>query len=373
MALTLPKIKISLPSFGRLTLPGRGGPPLALGLDIGSHAVKVCELHRLTRGYRLLTLGSSLMPPDATEDGALTDAEAVAGVISPLLANLKSKNRKVAISVSGYSVIVKKINLQVMSTEELEKHIVEEAEQYIPFDIDDVYLDFHDLQTNREGDENTDVMLVAAKKELVDGYLDLLEGLGLQTVVVDVDAFALENAFAAGEPRVTTENVALVDIGAGKMNINLLSGGSSALTRDVTLGGRDLTIQLQNALGLSFDEAEDLKTGKTPAPTEELQQKAVGVVQDTCRQWSEEIKRAIAFYMSTNEEHPISRIVISGGSARITGLADYLAHQCELPCSVFNPFARTEYDPLKIDPKYLQAAAPEMGQAFGLATRSVEF
>ncbi|ADH86978.1 type IV pilus assembly protein PilM [Desulfurivibrio alkaliphilus] len=372
MALTLPNLKkISLSSLGRLTLPGGGRSALALGLDIGSHAVKVCELHRLTDGYRLLTLGSALIPPEATEDGALLDAEAVAGVLSPLLANLKSKNRKVAISVSGYSVIVKKINLQVMSTEELEKHIIEEAEQYIPFDIDDVYLDFHDLQTNREGDENTDVMLVAAKKELVDGYLELLDGLGLEAVVVDVDAFALENAFDAHQQQ--AENVALVDIGAGKMNINLLSGGSSALTRDITLGGRDLTIQLQNSLGLSFDEAEALKTGKMPAPSEETRQKAAEIVQDTCRQWSEEIKRAIAFYLSSNEDQPISRIVISGGSARLTGLADYLAQQCELPCTVFNPFTRIEYDPKKIDPEYLQVAAPEMGQAFGLATRSVEF
>ncbi len=343
---------------------------MALGLDIGSHAAKACELQRTRNGYQLLTLGSALMPPDAIEDGALADPDAVGKVLTPLLANLKSKNRKVAISVSGYSVIVKKINLPTMTAEEVEKHLIEEAEQYIPFDIDDVYLDFQDLQTNQEGDDHSEIMMVAAKKDLVDGYLELLDDLDLQPVVVDVDAFALENAYdaAANQP----ENVALVDIGAGKMNINLISGGYSALTRDVMLGGRDLTNQLQQSLGISFEEAEALKIGMDPPDSEDIKQKAADVVLNICRSWGEEITRAIAFYLTTNEDQPISRIVLSGGGSRLSGLDDYLSRQCDVPCSVFNPFATVEYNKKKIDPAYLQAIAPEMGQAFGLATRSGE-
>lgn len=372
MALTLPRLNFSLPSLGRFALPGRDrGLPLALGLDIGSHAIKACELQRASDGqHRLLTLGSVLTPPDAIEDGGLADADAVAAALSPLLLNLKSKNRKVAISVSGHSVIVKKISLPVMSSADLKQHIISEAEQYIPFDIDDVYLDFQDLQTNHEEDDHSDVMVVAASKELVNGYLEMLEGLGLQVAVVDVDAFALENAVDTTLPQ--GENVALVDIGAAKMNINLLSGGSSALTRDIMLGGQELTSQLQRALDLSFAEAEALKIGQTPA-TPEQREKAAAVVLDTCRQWGEEIKRAIDFYLTTNEEQPIGRIIVSGGSARLVGLADFLTRECELPCSVFNPFDKLATDRDKFDEAYLQAVAPEMAQAFGLATRQAEF
>ncbi|MDZ7640431.1 MAG: pilus assembly protein PilM [Desulfurivibrio sp.] len=195
MAIALPRLQLSMP-FRRHRRPagatGVDKRPLALGLDIGSHAVKACELRASVAGYRLAALGSALVPPEAIDDGALVDPAAVSGVIGGLLANLKSKNRRVAISVSGYSVIVKRISLPVMEPAALADYIYEVAEQYLPFDTDEVYLDCHDLQTQGPGEEQTDVMLVAAKKELVDGYLEMLDGLGLTTVVVDVDAFALE-------------------------------------------------------------------------------------------------------------------------------------------------------------------------------------
>lgn len=371
MALKLPQIKFSLPSLGRLSLPFMAkGEALALGLDIGSYAVKACELQRSNAGYHLKSLGSALMPPDTIEDGSLMEPEAVAKVIGNLLTNLGSKNKKVAISVSGYSVIVKKINLRVMSSEELEKHLHEEAEQYIPFDIDDVYLDCQDLHTNTEDDDHTDIMLVAAKKELVDGYLNMLEDLGLETVVVDVDAFALENAFEAANGQ--NETAALVDIGASKMNINIVSGGTSALARDVILGGRQLTEQIQQALDISFEEAEEIKLGRAPLPgsaTEQVEK----IVLEACRQWSGEIKRALDFHQTTGPEHPVERIIISGGGANIAGLAELFSRENNLPTTLFNPFARSVVDQKRIDPVYLRAVAPSMAQAAGLATRMVEF
>ncbi|HET98168.1 MAG TPA: type IV pilus assembly protein PilM [Desulfurivibrio alkaliphilus] len=375
MAPKMPQLKLSLPSLGGLTsrfsLPFMArGEALALGLDIGSHAVKACELQRSGSGYLLKSLGSALMPPDTIEDGALVEPAAVAGVIGNLLGNLGSRNKKVAISVSGYSVIVKKINLRVMSSEELEKHLHEEAEQYIPFDIDDVYLDCQDLHTNTGEDDHTDIMLVAAKKELVDGYLGMLEDLGLETVVVDVDAFALENAFeAAGGP---DESAVLVDIGASKMNINIVSGGASALARDVILGGRQLTEQIQRALDISFEEAEEIKLGLTPAP-ENARQRVEKIVLEACRQWSAEIKRALDFHQTTSPEQAVERIVLSGGGANIAGLADLFSQENNLPTTIFNPFARAVVDQKRIDPAYLRAVAPSMAQAAGLATRLVEF
>jgi len=357
--------KLKFPSFA---IPSLKKTKLSVGLDIGSHAIKICELAETGKGYQLLAAGSARIPPDSVEDGALQDADAVGRTIAALVNNLKIKNKKVAISISGYSVIVKKINLAVMTEKELETHIHAEAEQYIPFDIDDVYLDFQDLKTNTPEEDRTDVMLVAAKKDVVDGYLNMLRDVGLQPVVVDVDAFALENAFEASSG--TEDNAALVDIGAAKMNINIVSRGSSVLARDVILGGRQLTEQIQNQFDLSFEEAEALKTGDTPAGEK------TGALEDifagACGQWITEVKRAIDFYYSSHPDETISRIVLSGGGAKITGLADLFRKETGIAVEIFNPFRHAAVDTKKINPDYLARLAPEMTLAAGLATRPVE-
>lgn len=344
--------------------------PLSLGLDIGSHSIKICEFRRTSGGgYKLVALGSALMPPDAMEDGALLDPDAVAKTIVALIRNLKIKEKRVAFSVSGYSVIVKKINLEVMTEAELEKHIHEEAEQYIPFDINDVYLDCQDLHTNTEDENRTDVMLVAAKREMVDGYLNMLRSAGLKPVVVDVDAFALENAFEANFG--LKDNIALIDIGASKMNINILSGGVSTLARDVVLGSRQLTEQIQRRFDLPYEEAEALKIGSRPA--DDLQADVARIFKETCRQWVGEIKRALDFYASNYPDAPIDKLVLSGGGSRIAGLAELIATETRVPVEIFNPFAMAEFNSDAIDPAYLKAIAPQMALAAGLATRPVEF
>ena len=156
--------------MGGLTLPKielPGGQKLTLGVDIGSHSVKICQMIPAKEGYKLIGIGSAALPPDSVEDGVLQDPEAVGEVVGKLIKNLKLKGKKIAISISGYSVIVKKINLAAMEEDELASHIQAEAEQYIPFDIEEVFLDFVDLKTNVDEDDRTDVMLVAAKKEVV--------------------------------------------------------------------------------------------------------------------------------------------------------------------------------------------------------------
>lgn len=357
--------KLQLPS---LHLPFLKRQTLSIGLDIGSHAVKICELAETGNGYQLVALGSALLPPDSLEDGALQDPAAVAKVITSLVNNLKIKNKKVAISISGYSVIVKKINLAVMTEEELEKHIESEAEQYIPFDIEDVYLDFQDLKTNTANEDRTDVMLVAAKREVVDGYLNMLRTAGLQPVVVDVDAFALENAFEANFGM--ADNVVLVDIGASKMNINIISNGASILARDVVLGCRQLTEQIENLFGVSFEEAEAIKTGEIVA--KEKREELEGLFANTCGQWVTEVKRAIDFYYSNHPDETISKIVLSGGGAKIQGLPEFFKKETDIPVEIFNPFKQAVVDTRTIDPAYLKNIAPEMTLAAGLATRPVE-
>jgi len=348
-----------------MNLPFFSSDDLVVGIDIGSHAIKVCQLKRTDKAYAVVNLGSAVLPEDAIDDGTLNDPELVGKTIVELFKNLKIKKKKVGFSISGYSVIVKKVNLAVMSEDELEEHIQTEAEQYIPFDIDDVYMDFQDLKINEGDSERTDVMLVAAKKEIVDDYLEMLEGLNLKPVIVDVDGFALENTYEYNYPK--DENVALVDIGASKMNINIISNGISVVARDIVVGSRQLTEQIQAAFDLEFEEAEALKLGHIPA--EEKQEEIADIFSSTCTQWVLEIKKAIDLYQANHTGAPLTRLVLSGGGSKVSGLVDYLANETDLPVELFNPFSNMTVNSKKIDPDYLNSVGPEMAIATGIAIR----
>ena len=340
---------------------------LIIGVDIGSHAVKVCQLKKAGKDFQLISVGSAALPPGAVEDGVLQDPDEVARAISELFKNLKIKNKKVGISISGYSVIVKKINLDIMSDEELDEYIADEAEQYIPFDIEDVYLDYQVIKTNPN--DRNDVMLVAAKKEVIDDYLEMLQEQKLMPVLVDVDGFALENIWE--EVSGQQENVALVDIGASKMNINIISEGASVLARDVVIGSDQLTDQIASTLDIEFEEAEALKLGQKEAG--ELREELEEIFTRTCTQWVLEIKKAIDLYMSNNPETPLSKLVLSGGGSKVNGLQEYIADETGLEVLSFNPFANMKVNEKKIDREYLEAIAPEMAIAAGLAIRPAEF
>lgn len=348
-----------------MNLPFLSNEDLVVGIDIGSHAIKVCQLKRTDKAYAVVKLGTATLPEGAVDDGTLNDPEVVGKTIAELFKNLKIKKKKVGFSISGYSVIVKKVNLIVMSDKDLEKHILSEAEQYIPFDIEDVYLDFQDLKTNDEGFDRTDVMLVAAKKEIVDDYLEMLEGLNLKPVIVDVDGFALENTYEYNYPK--NENVALVDIGAAKMNINIISNGVSVVARDIVVGSRQLSEQIQVAFDIEFEEAEALKLGHIAAG--EKQEKIADIFSATCTQWVLEIKKAIDLYHSNHLDAPLHRLVLSGGGAKVSGLIDFLANETDLPVELFNPFGNMTVNSKKIDPDYLNTVGPEMAIATGIAIR----
>lgn len=342
---------------------------LITGIDIGSHAVKICQLQKTGKGYKLLALGSVTIPPGSVEDGVLQEPDEVGKAIASLLKNLKIKNTKIGISISGYSVIVKKINLEAMNDETLAEYVKSEAEQYIPFDIDEVYLDYQKLPVKREGSDRIEVMLVAAKKEVINDYLDMLNNLKLKTVLVDVDGFALENIWET-----TTDvpgNVALVDIGASKMNINIISEGVSVLARDIVVGSDQLTDQLANALEIEYQEAEKIKLGLVIA--DEQREKIEEIYSRTCTQWVLEIKKAIDLYLANNPDKPLVSLVLSGGGSKVAGLQDFIQRETGLQVIAFNPFHHMIYDEKKFDREYLESIAPEMAIATGLAIRPAAF
>ncbi|MDH3347340.1 MAG: pilus assembly protein PilM [Desulfobulbaceae bacterium] len=342
---------------------------LIVGLDIGSHAIKLCHLQKSGSGYALLALGSTVIPAGAVEDGVLQEPEQVGESLAALFKNLKIKEKKVGISISGYSVIVKKIQLDPMSEEELDEYIKEEAEQYIPFDREDVYLDYQDLETSTEDEDRTDVMLVAAKKEVVDGYLDLLLEHGLNPVLVDVDGFALENIWdVAGGVK---DNIALVDIGACKMNVNIIVDGVSVLARDIVGGSQQLTDQIADHFGIESDEAEQIKLGILPADDkrEELEE----IFVDACTNWVLEIKKAIDLFSANQADSSLKKLVLSGGGAKVPGLSSFLKRETGLDVVKFNPFVNMKVNGKKIDPKYVESIGPEMAIAAGLAIRTATF
>jgi type IV pilus assembly protein PilM len=231
-----------------------------------------------------------------------------------------------------------------------------------------VYLDYQDLHTNTEDYDRTDVMLVAAKKEVVDAYLSMLQSAGLKVVIVDIGGFALENIYDANYT--LDENVALVDIGATKMSINIVSQGVSVLARDVVVGSRQLTDQIQNRFGITHEEAEGLKMGYEPV--EEKQKDLDEIFANTCTQWALELKKAIDLYYTNNPDMALNKIILSGGGSRVQGLDQFFAEEIGLEVERLNPFIKIQTDNKNIDQEYLNYISPEMAIALGLAIRPSE-
>ena len=340
-----------------------------LGLDIGSHAVKLVHLASAKGTYRLKHLGICRLPPNVIVEGAIKDSAAVQDAIKTLTANLKTKVKGVATSISGYSVIIKKIELPQMTPEELTENIQVEAEQYIPFNVEDVNIDFQILGSSLEKGDRMEVMLVAAKKEVIEDYSGILRKAGLAPEVIDVDFFALENAFEVNYVAGESGGVALVDIGANKMNINVLKNGVSMFNRDASVGGHQITQDIQDRFGLDYEEAEKIKLG-VPSPKVPVQDlEAIFVAAATT--WATEVKRAIDFFYATYPDEMINQILLSGGSSRLPGLDALLHKDTNIPTALFNPLARIELDEKIFDREYVDYIAPQMAVAVGLALRRV--
>ena len=234
-----------------------------VGLDIGSRSIKVAEIVETKRGPTLKHFGIVDIAHGAIEEGAIKDPEVVADSLQQLFKSYHIKENNVAVSIGGYSVIVKKINVQTMPEEQLQESIHFEAEQYIPFDISDVNLDFQILGENESNPNQMNVFLVAAKKEMVDDYINLVNLAGLNPCIVDVEAFALQNTFEANYD-IQNENIALIDIGASKTSLNILKSNASVFMRDVSLGCGQINQKIMSLIDCSFEEAEQLKYGDTP-------------------------------------------------------------------------------------------------------------
>jgi type IV pilus assembly protein PilM len=341
----------------------------AVGLDIGSSSIKAIELRPSGKAFRVAAFASEPLPRDAIVDGAIIDAGVVADAIRRVFDAAGIKTKEVAASLSGNAVIVKKISLPVMTDAELGESIYWEAEQYIPFDIQDVNLDYQimDPGTGPDGKGTMEVLLVAAKKEKIADYTGAITQAGRTPVVVDVDAFALQNAYEVNYGADPTAVVVLVNAGASAININIVRGEFSLFTRDISIGGNAYTEAIQKELNLPFAGAEDLKKG-VPAD---------GVSADDARPVLRavnenvllEIQKTFDFFKATATSERIDRIVVSGGSARVEGFRDMLAERFGAPVELFDPFRRIVFEPAKFGFDGVEDIAPVAPIAVGLALR----
>jgi len=349
-----------------------------VGLDIGSSSVKLVEIEDGKRGKILKNFGIIGLPQDAIVEGSIKEMEIVSSAIKTLYKHLKVKNRNVVTSISGYSVIVKKINVQKRGEAELEATIQDEAEQYIPFDINDVNLDYEVLSPieAREGEEGAkedkgfmDVMLVAAKKDIVEDYVSLLHLTGLNPAILDVDAFAVQNAFELSAQE-TSGCYALVNVGAEELGINAVKDGVSIFTRDSSYGGYQINEAIMSKFGVSYEEAEKIKLGGTKIESKE-REALEDIFTSVVSGWVNEIKRALDFLSTTYPDESIEKIWVSGGSCRIPGFQKYLEIETEIPVVEINPFSGLQINDKVFDPKYLSYMAPQAAVAVGLALRSI--
>jgi type IV pilus assembly protein PilM len=341
-----------------------------VGVDIGSSSVKAVELEGKNGDFQLVSLGYESLQPDSVVDGQIMELNSVSNAIGNIFNEHKIKTTKVAAGVNGHSVIVKNIVLPQMSQEELQESFAWHAEEHIPFDISDVNLDYHVTDST---DEAIHVLMAACKRDKVANLKQAIQLAGKQPAVIDVDAFALQNCYELNYDPPAGEVVALLNIGASTTNINILNGNRSVFTRDASFGGNQYTSLLQKELGLTFEQAEQVKRGM-PLPDGSENVETAPILETVSDILALEIQKTMDFYRATVEDgsSAVEKILVSGGGSKLTGLIEFLSKQFEMPVEIFDPFKKIKIDSRGFDPEYMREIVPEMAIAVGLALRGVD-
>ena len=338
-----------------------------IGIDIGSSSVKLVQLKDLKGSYQLLNAGIVPLPPEAIVDNTIMDSSSIVNAVKSLVTSLGVKVKDVACSISGNSVIIRKITLPFMPAEELEEQITWEAEQYIPFDINDVNMDFQILSPDSIDPSKMTVLLVASKKDIINDYVTLFNEAGMVLSIVDVDSFAVQNAFEINHDADPGDVLALINIGASIMNINVIRDGISLFTRDVQMGGNLYTEEIQKRLGVSGVDAESMKILAVEANNNDLLE-VLTKVNETITQ---EIRRSLDFYNSTANDDRITKVFVSGGSSKGYKFIESVSEKVGIPVELINPFAKLKFNEKDFDSEYLQEIGPLMAVTVGLAIRRV--
>ncbi|HEY2924691.1 MAG TPA: type IV pilus assembly protein PilM [Candidatus Eisenbacteria bacterium] len=334
-----------------------------VGLDIGSSSIKVVELVHDRNGARLVNFGVSEPMSEAIVDGEIMDRQLVHEAIANLFEARQIRNRVVTSAVSGRAVIVKKILMDRLSEEDAKEAIQWEAEQHVPYDINDVSLDFQIINPNVD-QKKMQVLLVAAKKEMIQNHADIIREAGLTPVIIDVDSFAIQNCVEANYDLRSDEVVALVNIGAEITNVNIVEDQVPHFTKDLSVGSNAFVEGIQRRYNVSQPDALNALRGRGDSSID-----VAPIIQTACEDLSVQLDRAIAYLKSSGETERVDRILLSGGSARVPGLREFLNTRHQVPVDVVNPLQKLGYDPSLFNGESVENVAPALTVAIGLALR----
>ncbi len=339
-----------------------GRKKTSVGLDIGSGFVKVVEVDHSQDKPRVTRVAMRPLIPDTIVEGEIMDYQLVSDTVSGLFQEMGIKGSNVITAVGGHDVIIKKIEMDRMKESDAREVIRWEAEQHVPFDIKSVELDFQILNPDEDGLQ-MEVLLVAAKRELVDNKVSLLVDAGVAPALIDVDAFALHNAFQFNHPEAMKGIVALVNIGHETTNVSILEDGVPILTRDIPFGSRRVREDLQRERGLTADKAELVVQGREDVPD------LASIVESSADEVAVGVERASAFLMTRQSGEGLGKIYISGGGSRIPGMAEALAQRMNVETERVNPFQNIDAAPDAGGDLNLEEAAPMLLLPLGLALR----
>ena len=348
-----------------------------MGIDISSTGIKLVELARVRSGFELTSFAMVPLPRDAIVENTIIDSTAVTEALLEAVKTARPSVKNVALAVSGNAVIIKTINLPMASEFELEAQIEYEADQHVPYDIDDVFLDFHIQGMSANDPEEMDVVLVACKREVVGDYQLVLAEAGLTTKCMDCAVFALENAAEITDehhapvdqgdalPEDDAEVNALINIGANMININVLIDGRMAFVRDQFYGGQNITEEIQKEHGISYLAAEELKINHPEQiHPDALERFYVGL--------TSELVRSLDFYSTSKPEFPVRKLLISGGCALLPNIATELEQRLGIDTVVLNPFHHIKVPARKFDSEELNKIGPMLMVPVGLALRNFD-
>jgi type IV pilus assembly protein PilM len=337
-----------------------------IGLDIGSSFIKVVQLKDIKGGYELELFDMLPLPPEIIVDGSIIDSFRLIDSLKELIRKAKIKTKNAVIGIAGHSsVIIKRISLPEMSEEELSESIKFEAEQYVPFNIEDVNLDFQILGPKDEPGQ-MDVILVAVKKDIINEYVSAVREAVLNPVIVDVNPFALENMYEINYEIEPEKNVAIVNIGASTINMNVLKGGISVFTRDSAVGSNLHTEAIQREFNLTYENAERLKRGE---PIENVApEDAFSVIESASEEIIGDVNRSFEFYRSTELHQDIHEVILSGGCALIKDFPKLFSDKIGIETKVIEPFKNIKV-PKRFNLTYIEEIAPIAAVATGLALR----
>ncbi len=343
-----------------------------VGLDIGSSSLKLAEIQETPKGYILNRFSRISVPRGVIVDGVLAEQDELSERIKELFKLSGCRTRNIVTSLSGHSVIVKKVSFATMDEGELRELIHDEASKYLPFDsMDGINFDFQILGENEYNPNLMEVLLVAAKKDIIEGYTWAISNAGLVPTIMDVDSFALETMYEENYEFEETDATVLVNIGASITNINVVKNGVSIFTRDFTLGGNAVTEALQKKLSVTFDEAEKIKVEGRIEGKEDAANTLASDILSLADPICQEIERSVDYFRSTYGGGDIKRALLSGGGAMVPGIAAELTQRLGIETEIINPFRKIGCDKKVLNAESIESLGPIAAVGVGLALRKI--